>query len=227
MRESRRPLHCLLFLLPWVAWHELGVLWLRSRGELGRDLLVPISIHEVFGWLGFSGFWVPGLALVLIVLVWHRLRHDRWRVRAWVFPPMLAESLLLTVPLLAVSALFPQRSEAITSGLYADFLRALGAGIYEELVFRLLLISALAWLLAGYFRVQTSWASWLAVVIAAVVFSICHFQPVGWEAFRWGPFWFRLIAGLYLSVVFVERGLGVSGGCHAAFNVVLVWLYSE
>lgn len=223
-RETRRPLCCLLFLLPLGLIYEIGLL--RTAGGDGArwELLAPASIREVFGWLGLAGIWVPGVVLIGTLLVWHRISRDRWRMRAWVLPAMLVESLVLTVPLLVLAALFPQAPEAAASDLPARLVRALGAGIYEELVFRLLLISALVWSAIEIAHVPNRAALWVAVGLSAVLFARCHFAPVGAEPFTWGAFWFRLAAGAYLAVIFVGRGLGVSAGCHAAYNVILVCL---
>lgn len=223
-RETRRPLQCLLFLLPLVLVYELGVFRTTSGNGTRWELLAPASIREVFGWLGLAGVWVPGLVLIGTLLVWHRLARDRWRVRLWVLPGMLVESLLLAVPLLVLTALFPQSPEAVSAHLSARLVRALGAGIYEELVFRLLVISGLVWLAVEIAHTPHRAAVWVAVGLSAALFSRCHFEPMGGEPFTWNAFWFRLVAGVYLAVVFVGRGLGVSGGCHAVYNVLLVWL---
>lgn len=223
-RQARRPLHCLLFLLALALLYEAGALWVARGSGPGRELLAPRMIRELLSWLGLAGYWVPGLVLVVALLVWHRMRRDHWRARAVVLALMVGESLLLTVPLLVLSALLPQERPLDTGGLGAHLLLAVGAGVYEELVFRLLLISGLAWLcieLAGLRR-GTAW--WVAAGLAAVLFSLCHFEPLGWQPFRWGPFWFQLAAGVYLSIIFLGRGLGVSGGCHAAYNALLVCL---
>ena len=225
-RETRRPAHCLLFLLPLAAIYEIGALSVAGGEADGRDLLVPQSIREVLGWFGFLGSWVPWVMLVVALLVWHRLSRDRWTVRGWVFPGMVLESLVLTVPLLILSALFPQRGEVVAAGVPAQLVKALGAGVYEELVFRLLLISGLTWLLVEVARLRGTSALWAAAALASLVFARCHFQPIGWEPLRWGAFWFRAVAGVYLAILFIGRGLGVSAGCHAAYNMLLVWLRS-
>jgi len=225
-RETRRPVHCLLFLLPLAAIYEIGALSVAGGAAVERDLLVPRSIREVLGWFGFLGPCVPSVMLVVALFVWHRLSRDRWTVRGWVFPGMVLESLMLTVPLLIVSTLFPQRGEAIVAGLPAQLVKALGAGIYEELVFRLLLIGGLTWLLVEIGRLRARSALWAAAALASLIFARCHFQPVGWEPMRWGAFWFRAVAGAYLAILFIGRGLGVAAGCHAAYNLLLVWLRS-
>jgi len=215
--EARRPLHCLLLLAPLAVAYECGLSWLTDARTPGRNLLAHGLIEGLLAWVGLVGRWVPPAVLIVSLLVWHRLRHDGWRVRWWVPLVMPAEGLALAIPLLALSALF-------AAPPLAHPVAALGAGIYEELVFRLLLISGLNWLLVEVLQRARSTALGLAVVLAALTFALCHFLPLGSGAFAWKSFGFRLVAGLYLSMVFLERGLGVSSSCHVAYNLLLLWL---
>lgn len=226
LREARRPWHCLLFLLPWVVIYESGAWAVTRGGGAGRELLAHSMIQGVLSWFGFVGVWVPGVALVVALLVWHRRRRDRWRTRGWVLAGMVVESLVLAVPLLVISGLFAPPPGEATAGIGAKLVAALGAGVYEELLFRLLLISALIWFLVEVIRVPTPAGPAVAVVLAAIVFSLCHFAPVGCEPFDWATFWFKLVAGLYLSAIYLGRGLGVASGSHAAYNLVLVWMHN-
>ncbi len=212
----------LLFVLPLTALYELTA----GVNGAGGQLLAQGLIRGLLGWFGFVGAWMPAAALLATLLAWHRLRRDRWRTRWWVGPAMAGESLVLAVPLLVFGALFQPSPATTVASLGARLNAALGAGIYEELVFRLLLIGGLAWLLAEAFRVPRPAALWTAAALAAVLFSLCHFKPMGAEPFAWNSFWFLLAAAGYLSVVFVERGLGVATGCHVAYNLFLVWLRS-
>jgi membrane protease YdiL (CAAX protease family) len=217
-REARRPLQSLLFLIPLMLVYEVGTRWGATGRRPAGDLLAYSVIENLLGWFGLVGSWLPPAVLVLSLLVWQHRRRERWRVRWSILPAMLVESLALAIPLLALSALFeaPPR---------AQWLNAIGAGLYEELVFRLLLFSGLTWLLVEVFRMGRDTAPWLAVALAVLAFALCHFEPLGAEYLSWKPFWFKAVAGLYLSVLFLERGLGICSGCHVAYNLLLVWLH--
>jgi hypothetical protein len=64
------------------------------------------------------------------------------------------------------------------------------------------------------------------VALSALTFAGHHHQPIGLEGFRMGVFLFRVLAGLYLSLIFWFRGYGPAAGCHAAYNAALA-LFSE
>lgn len=216
-REARRPLNALALLLPLVVLYE-ATGWLTARADANaHSLWAPTAIQDLLAWFGLVGFWVPPVVFVAALLVWHRRRRDRWRLHAWVFPAMAGESLVLAVPLWVLSALFATPAPA-------HVVAALGAAVYEEFVFRFLLLAGLTWLLAEIGHFQRPAALGAAVVLAAVLFALCHFQPVGAEAFAWKPFLFRTVAGVYLSAIFLGRGLGLAGGCHAVFNLLLALL---
>ncbi len=222
-RETRRPWPTLLFLGPLVLSYE----WARlaaGPGLPGHELLTPSAIAGVLTWFGWSGAWVPSAVFVAALLVWHHRVRDTWRVRAWVFAPLLGESLVLVIPLAVLGAFFVPPRFAGGVGLGVQVAVAAGAGVYEELVFRLLLVSALGWLLGELLRLWRPATLALAVVLAAVAFGACHFEPIGVDPFSWRSFCARTVAGVYLGTLFATRGLAVAGGCHAAYNVFGVLL---
>lgn len=216
-REVRRPLPALVLLLPLILIYEVTA-WIAARqATVPHDLWAPTAIQDLLAWFGLVGFWVPPVLFVAVLLLWHRRRRDQWRLRLDVVFGMVGESLLLAVPLWVLSALFATPAPVHT-------ISALGAAVYEEFVFRLLLLSGLTWLLIEIGQVRQPTAVVLAAVATAFLFALCHFQPLGAAPFGWKSFLFKTVAGLYFAIVFVGRGFGLAGGCHAAYNVLLVTL---
>jgi hypothetical protein len=224
-REVRRPLHCLLFVAPLVLLYELGALVTGTQGSPARGLLAHSAISGLLVWFGLSGAWVPPVAFLGAMLVWQRVARDPWRVQGWVLTGMVGESLVLMLPLAVLAGFFwSPRAVGLGAGLLAQLSSALGAGAYEELVFRLLLVSGLRWLCVKLLRLWRPLATGVAIALAAFAFALCHFEPIGADAFAWRSFWFRAVAGVYLGVVFAGRGLGVATGCHVTHNVLRVLL---
>ncbi len=106
--------------------------------------------------------------------------------------------------------------------LLRDLVGSLGAGLFEELVFRLILLSVLA---LAFTRVAQSFGFHKvfgvagAVLVSAVVFSLFHHVGPGAAPFDQREFVFRAIAGLILGVMFVVRGFGVTVYAHALYDV--------
>lgn len=222
VREAPRPLHALAFLLPLVVLHQVGLALIPPLLPSPDPPLAERAIRELFAWFGLARAWVAPVVLVAALLVWHRVRREPPRVYLRVLPGMLVESLVLAVPLLVIGALFSQE-RALSLMLGPRLIRGLGAGIYEELVFRLLLIAGLTWFFAEVVHLDRL-APWVAAGLAALLFAHSHFRPIGYEPFALSTYSFRLLAGLYLTAVFTGRGLGIAGGSHAAYNLLLIWL---
>jgi hypothetical protein len=220
-REARRPLMAFLFLLPIVILYECVAL--AASDAAAQHLTTRSMLQGLLSWFGLVGAWVPGVAFLVTMLVWMRMQHERWRLRPAVLPTMAGESLLLALPLLTFAGLFAPAMASSAMPLGLALVQGLGAGVYEELVFRFLLISGLTVLVVRASPLQRPEAAWVAGGLAALLFSMCHFQPIAAEPFTWGAFWFRLVAGGYLAVVYLTRGLGLAAGSHAAYNVLLLW----
>jgi len=114
----------------------------------------------------------------------------------------------------------PQRS------LMADVITGVGAGIYEELVFRLILICVLMVLFQDLIGLGHQNAVVLSVMISAALFSAHHHiiwvdGQLGRSApFLWTEFGFRTIAGVYFALLFAIRGFGITAGTHAFYDII-------
>lgn len=237
---AKRPLACLVFLLPLLALYEAGVIWMggENPGQVrnGADAWMRVALESI----GVPfGFLLP-LLVVAVLLAWHGVAKYPWKVSGETLVGMFAESLLFAFLLivagqlqnvafeklghpeipLAVRGAAGKASGAIGSEPAAKAITYVGAGIYEEVLFRLCLLP----LCFGVFRLlqlNTTWAAVLAVISTSLLFSIAHhIGPTG-EAFRLFPFTFRLIAGLFFAALFVLRGFGITVGAHAAYDVLV------
>ncbi len=221
---TREPLYSLVFLLPLVATYEFGALLLRVSTPVQHELVAQQLLRTLLGWFGAGGLWLPGLALLITLLLWHVLSHRPWQIRAWVPLLMAGESVLLVLPLLAIHLLPLQAGDGPVGSLAERIVLALGAGIYEELLFRLGLISLLLFVLGDLLRLPRRAAAPIALLLAAAIFALCHYHPVGVEIFSWSGFLQRLVAGAYLSLIFLSRGLGIATGCHSGYNLLILVL---
>jgi hypothetical protein len=110
----------------------------------------------------------------------------------------------------------------------ANIVTGIGAGIYEELVFRLILICFLMLLLQDVLRLDHKNAIVLSVLISAALFSAHHHidffsgRPNVIDPFNWTRFAFRTLAGIYFAILFAIRGFGITAGTHAFYNIIAV-----
>jgi hypothetical protein len=135
---------------------------------------------------------------------------------------------LLLGPIAEVLTSSAGRFLAAGSPQVANLVGSLGAGIFEELVFRLGLMSALVWLLLQAVRAWSLPAGLtlpIAIIVSALVFSWFH-HACG-EPFDRTRFTFRTIAGVLLGVLMWTRGYGVCVYTHALYNVYFYMAHGE
>ena len=133
----------------------------------------------------------------------------------------------IVLPRGVVATLEQQNSfRAKLHSLMGDIVTAVGAGIYEELVFRLILICALMVLFQDVIGLSHQNAIALSVLISAALFSAHHHvvwidgRLVRGAPFIWAEFGFRTIAGIYFAILFAIRGFGITAGAHAFYDII-------
>ncbi len=236
--QSRQPLTSLVFITPILLVYEGGVLLLGHQAvRNGAD----VWLRGFLDLLDFGQYFLLPTLTACILLGWHYTLRRPWRVSRGVLSGMAAESALLAVGLRLILQLETVlwwglggppalgREGAVGSqgaGALAGLVGFLGAGVYEELLFRLILLSAARWALrhAGA-TAQVGTAA--AVLLTSLVFSAAHYvgpsgEPVLW--LHWA-FWFgavfRFLAGVFFSVLFVCRGFGIAVGAHAGYDILV------
>lgn len=227
---TRHPWPCLLFLLPLLLLYEAGVLWMGgARPEVlrnGADTWLRWGL-EAFGLAQL--YWPPAL-IVCVFLAWSwRERYYRPYNLLGVWTGMFFESALFALGLWALSRGLGPVLEGLGIRLssapppdptLARLITFVGAGIYEEVLFRLLLFSVLSWVLL---RLGTSAlvAFLFAGAVSAMLFAAAHnFGPYG-EAFNAYVFLFRALAGFYFAFLYALRGFGIAVGAHAGYDVLV------
>ena len=229
--ESRRPLAALAFCLPLIVAYEVGT-WafhLDAVAATETRVIAFSWVRSAFAELGATGHLIAPAATAAMLLGWHVFARQPWRLRATTPAAMAAESLLLAVPLLLSAAVVAMAGQALATPLSAgsaagpigEVVLGVGAGVYEELVFRLIGFAVLHTLLCGLgLGERGSLAATL--VLTSVAFAAYHHVPAAGEPLAWGSFAFRTAAGAWLGMVFLARGFGLAVGCHAAYDGLLV-----
>jgi len=233
--ESRRPLAGLVFITPLLLTYEAGVLLLGVRN--GADLWM----RKLLDLMGFGQHLLLPILTVLILLGWHHTTGRPWRLSRQTPFGMAIESALFAVCLRVIFQLQGSLLQAVAgptghlwreagvelsvSGTLGGLVGFLGAGIYEELLFRLILLSVLAW---GMRRLGAGRSASLvtAVLASSLLFAAAHHVGPYGESLCWFSFLFRSLAGVFFGVLFICRGFGIAAGAHAGYDILVgLWLF--
>lgn len=230
LQATRHPWPCLLFLLPLLGVYELGVQHLGGAHPEALRNGADTWLRKTLAVAGLRQFYWAPILLLCLLLIWNVVQ---WKKRPGdllgVLCGMSLESVAVALSLWAFSRglgpLVDHLGWELSSGLHdnlalSQLVTFVGAGIYEEMLFRLMLFSALL------FTVKLMGASQglavsLAALASALLFAAAHHLGPNGEQLEGYSFLFRTLAGLYFALVFQLRGFGVAVGGHACYDVVV------
>lgn len=227
---ARRPLEVLVFLLPFLVFYEFCLIFILRRDG---GATVTNWAHEALNrYLNFAipdviGLSFPAIAIVVVLLVWHALTRASWRLRPDALGFMFLEAIAWTVPLVVFSRVVHQIIPLIAGqdpviadlGPMDKLAISIGAGLYEELVFRMLLIFLIHTLLVDAFRLPGIVGSVVAVVVSAILFTIYHPLEGVDGSLSLARLAFFMVAGLFFGAIFILRGFGIVVATHAFYDI--------
>jgi Type II CAAX prenyl endopeptidase Rce1-like len=235
---TRLPVPSLLFVAPLVTVYEVAILIAGSHGDpaafrSGADAWM----RRVLAAAGLSSPWFLPLLLVVILMGWQVARSRDWRFSPSILTGMIAESLAWAIALLGVGRMIDLGFSYLEQGraplLAVDpaaigpsltaYIGYVGAGVYEETLFRLMLVPTFYATLRVLQMPQVLASSW-AVTASALLFALAHHAGMPGEPFTWYAFIFRWMAGVFFAWVFVLRGFGIAVGTHTAYDILVGWM---
>ena len=228
---SQRPAYILAFLLPMILYYEVAL--------YTADINIQIKAHDAlirfFEWFDMpptQGLFFGGVAIITILAIKHIMSNDRWLIEPKVIAGMAVESVVLTLPLIAIGSILAGLAAAMNPsalsslGLSERIAVSLGAGLYEEFLFRWLLITGVHTLVCNVFKQSNLAGLSIGIVISAIAFALYHDFP-DFNTLGGVSLLFFGIAGVYLGLIYVNRGFGIAAGTHAAYDVVATTLLAS
>ena len=226
---TRHPWASLLFLLPLLAAYEGGVCWLGS----GQPQEVRNGADAWLRWaldlFGVGQVLAAPAVVITVMLLWSWWRwQDRPEDPVTTFFGMAFESCLFACLLWQVSRNWGwivdlsgiKLEITIQTAPLARVVTFVGAGIYEEVLFRLGLFVVLFTVLRTV-RLPVLFALPLAAIAGSLAFAAAHHLGPYGEPMRADYFVFRTAAGLYFTLLFVARGFGIAVGAHAGYDILV------
>ena len=102
-----------------------------------------------------------------------------------------------------------------------SFYFCVGAAIWEEILFRLLLINFII-LILQYINISNFFSILISIVISSILFSSFHYIGSLSDTFTMYTFLYRFLGGLYLSILYYYRGIGISMMSHFIYDFLLI-----
>lgn len=228
-RVSRSPFYSLLFALPLLIGYELAVFTLNRSDVLGIRNGADILFRHFFATFGIYGFYLVGflvLAALFLSYYFHtrRAREETFHFRFFVL--MLLESILYGLVMFVLIEKIGRYNLSAAPQLATKHMivLALGAGVYEEFIFRVILVSGFAFFFKDILKLQGALALTIAIVGAAAIFALFHYLGVYGETFALKSFLIRFAAGVFLSVLYTIRGYGITAYTHTFYDLIVIIL---
>ena len=215
--------------MPLFLLYEVGIFLISSRDidqlRNGADVLMR-QVLESFGIYGMYGFGGTFLIGFLIAFIRQKKNLRTSEIESRFLLIMFFESIIWATLLVIMMIKIPTfLSLSNEDHLIQQVVLAIGAGIYEEFVFRVLLISGLAILFGLIFNWGEFGKTFLSVIISSAIFSIFHFFGSYGDVFSFSLFFARFFAGIFLAMIYIFRGFGITAYAHSIYDLfVLVYI---
>ncbi len=225
-RSTRSPLYSFLFTIPLFLIYEIGI-FLTSSDDMyvlrnGADALMR-QILSTFGLTGL--YWIGVIFFIgfIITFIIQRKYWEETEIHSDYFLLMMVESVAWSVLIyFLMTNIYLLLMNPTGSRLVQQVTLAVGAGIYEEFLFRVLLIAGIAVILGFIFQWSDKSRNWAAMVIAAGIFSSFHFIGEYGDFFSFNIFMIRFIAGIALGTLYFLRGFGITAWSHAVYDLIVL-----
>ncbi len=189
----------------------------------GADVLM----RQFLSMFGEWGLYVLSISFIIVFLAVFLIQKKDWNitvVKSNYLLGMLAEGtawgflLYLAMRYVPVILMFPSGKD-----LVRQVILAIGAGLYEEFVFRVVAITAVSQILRLIFLWKKRWRMSISVILCSALFSGFHFSGPYGEMFDLTVFLYRLFAGVFLGTLYALRGFGITAYAHMVYDFVVIF----
>jgi membrane protease YdiL (CAAX protease family) len=228
--NPRNLLTSLVLVFPLLLIYQVGVLFTLPMLN-GADFLT-IFLFQNLGlstaaYLGYTALVAVAFAIGVAVL------RRKQRFDPKVVGPVLIESsiyaltmgsliILVMTQVFGISPRLAGGGGVGEQGFVTRIVMSIGAGVYEETVFRLALLTGITALLEKGVGLGRWVALTVALVISSLLFSAMHHIPPYGDPLRLGVFTFRFLAGICFGVLYWLRGFAVAVYTHAIYDVYVL-----
>ena len=222
-RYSRSAYYSAVAALPLLVIYEILIVLSQSRYwgiRNAADVWIRTFLMAFDLQAQHITFVLIGISLALIPIAKSRARGIKLKANyfALMFAECLAFSLVLGVVLQSILRLGGLSSGGPGSGLMQNLALSVGAGLFEEIIFRVILLNLLFLLLSPLFK-KKGVAAVGSVLLASFLFSLSHYVGTMADTWQLYSFMFRWAAGLLFTVLYFVRGFAITAYTHALYDI--------
>ena len=222
-RFSRSAYYSVIAALPLLVAYEILVILTQSRYwglRNAADMWIRTFLMAFELQSKHLTFVMIGILFALIPIAKTHSSGVRLQVNffALMFAEAFAYSLVLGGVLQSILRVGGLSSVGPGNGTMQNFALSLGAGLFEEIIFRVLLLNLLFLLLKPLLRNKVTTAV-VSVLAASLLFSMSHYIGSMADSWQLYSFMFRWAAGLLFTVLYFIRGFAITAYTHALYDI--------
>ena len=228
-RVSKSPFYSLIFILPLLLAYELMIFTVNRSDILGLRNGADILVRQFFSLFHVYGFYFVGFIVLIafgLSYYFHTRKEQNIRFSGKFFILMILESALYALLMLFIVTLSERYliSAITTNEGYLNIILALGAGVYEEFIFRVILVSGFLFFLRDVLKMNSVISIFISIAAASLLFSVFHYIGSYGETFEFKSFAIRFGAGVFLSILYAFRGYGITAYTHTLYDLFVILL---
>jgi hypothetical protein len=227
-QDPRNLLTSLVLVFPLFLVYQVGVLFTLPMLN-GADFLTVFLFRNLglttSAYLGTTAL-VAAVFVVAVLVLRRRQQFDPalvWRVFIESGIYALTMGSLIVFVMTRVFGISPRLAGGVAAQSFGTrIVMSLGAGVYEETVFRLGIMAGLTALLERGIGLRRWIAAAIGLAISSVLFSAMHHIPPYGDPFSIGVFTFRVLAGACFGLLFWFRGFAIAVYTHALYDLYVL-----
>ena len=219
--------YSLLFIFPMLFLYE-SMCWIQYFGQSaeirnGADVL----IRQIIVGMGNGSEIVYALLLMIVlfgVMFLNRRGVINGKFKFTFLLLMIVESLVWCIGFVIIMSVSEQLLLSIMERniIPEQFYLAIGAGIWEELLFRIGAIGMIMFILKQIIGYSGMFSVVIAIFCAAGLFSLFHYLGPFGDVFTYKSFTLRAIAGIFLGSLYIFRGFGITVYTHIFYDMAII-----
>ena len=229
LKHTASPLFGVIIIIPLAIYYEISMILVHRGASAEIRNAADVMFKRLFEQIGFDGplagiVMFACLFIITAILQGAHREKEGIKIHWHYYPVLIAEStlyamLLFTMMSFSMSLMLPP----VLAISAVDVGYCMGAGVYEELLFRAFLLQGLL-LLAERLPGKTHLWRLSALILSSLLFSAAHYIGTAGDVFIWSTFFSRMLGGVLLGMIYMFRGLGAAAYTHTIYNIFTIIL---